>query len=90
MLKHLIFDGKNHQDSNDISVCEGDTATQPGSLSQELWAKPLKMTLGTWLTVMAPKNLMRLKAHLVDGWMVGRLDVAASFQGQPGNGMKWL
>lgn len=62
----------------------------PGSLSQELWAKPLKMTLGTWLTVMAPKNLMRLKAHLVDGWMVGRLDVAASFQGQPGNGMKWL
>jgi len=48
------------------------------------------MTLGTWLTVMAPKNLMRLKAHLADGWMVGRLDVAASFQGQPGNGMKWL
>ena len=29
---------------------------------QELWAKPLKMTLATWLAVMAPKNLMRLKA----------------------------
>ncbi|CAK9065310.1 Dolichyl-diphosphooligosaccharide--protein glycosyltransferase subunit STT3 (Oligosaccharyl transferase subunit STT3) [Durusdinium trenchii] len=34
-------------------------------LSQELWAKPLKMTLFTWLSTMSPQNLLRLKAIAV-------------------------
>ncbi|CAK9086045.1 unnamed protein product [Durusdinium trenchii] len=34
-------------------------------LSQDLWAKPLKMTLFTWLSTMSPQNLLRLKAIAV-------------------------
>ena len=32
------------------------------SSREELWAKPLKMTLFTWLSTMSPQNLLRLKA----------------------------
>lgn len=62
VMQHLSLAWRSLAEKNFVKSAN---AVAKLDLSKELWAKPLKMTLATWLAVMAPKNLMRLKAIAV-------------------------